>query len=277
MTAKLMNLRPPPPRDATISRPLRKSSDKQLAQTTVTVLGAGDAFASKGLFQAGYVIKSDAGTVLLDAGPTLLASMKHAGISPAELDIVLVSHLHGDHIAGLPFLILEYLWESPRKRQLTVAGPRHLEERTWALWHAMYPESDASRVARWLKFVVLEPHKVTHVGKLSVSCIRTPHTVKDVSLAMRIGVDGKTVVFTGDTGWTDELVELSRDADLFLCECTYFESAQFVFHLNYPLIARNRGRFDVKRMLLTHIGREVLEHAAEVKIPMADDGMIVRL
>ena len=101
---------------------------------SVTVLGAGDAFASKGWFQAGYVIKADGLQVLMEAGPTLLASMKRVGLTPAALDVVLVSHLHGDHFGGLPFLILEYLYESPRHRKLTLAGPPHLEERTWALF-----------------------------------------------------------------------------------------------------------------------------------------------
>ena len=71
--------------------------------------------------------------------------------------MVLVSHLHGDHFGGLPFLILEYLYESPRRRKLTLAGPPHLEERTWALFRGMYPESDASEIMCHLEFVVLEP------------------------------------------------------------------------------------------------------------------------
>src|SRR5690348_11228060 len=110
----------------------------------VSVLGAGDAFASRGRFQAGYVISGGGAHVLMDAGPTLLSSMKRLGISPADLDVVLISHLHGDHFSGLPFLILEYLYESPRSRRLTIAGPPHLEERTWTLFHTMYPETDAS-------------------------------------------------------------------------------------------------------------------------------------
>src|SRR5580692_11155828 len=84
--------------------------------TNVTVLGAGDAFASRGRFQAGYVIDGGGCQILMDAGPTLLSSMKRLGLSPGDLDVVLISHLHGDHFGGLPFLILEYLYETPRRR-----------------------------------------------------------------------------------------------------------------------------------------------------------------
>ena len=66
--------------------------------------------------------------------------MKRHGIEPGSTSTsILISHLHGDHFGGLPFLMLEYMWESPRKRMLTIAGPRHLEQRTRALFRTMYP------------------------------------------------------------------------------------------------------------------------------------------
>jgi ribonuclease BN (tRNA processing enzyme) len=83
-------------------------------------------------------------------------------------------------------------------------------------------------------------------------------------------------VFSGDTGWTEQLIPLSAGADLFLTECTYFET-KTDFHLSYPLIAANRGRFSARRMILTHIGREVLERMREVEIEMASDGMTIDL
>jgi ribonuclease BN (tRNA processing enzyme) len=248
-----------------------------MGSISVTVLGAGDAFASRGRFQAGYLISGERGNVLVDAGPTLLASMKRTGAAPADIDTVLISHLHGDHFAGLAFLILEYLYESPRHRSLTIAGPRGLEQRTWAMFHAMYREIDPARVAKRIKFAVLEPHHKARVDGMVVESIRTPHTRRDVSLAFRIGMNGRTIAYSGDTGWTDELVEISAGADLFLCECTYYESAELTFHLNYPLIARNQERFTPGRMILTHIGREVLEHSAEVRHEMATDGMMIRV
>jgi len=248
-----------------------------MAFVSVNVLGAGDAFASRGRFQSGYVITAPGSNTLVDAGPTVLASMKRFGISPADLDTVLISHLHGDHFGGLPFLILEYMWETKRRKNLTIAGPRHLEQRTWSLFRGMYPESDTSEVARKMRFVVLEPGQSVRLNKIHVQSVRTPHTVKDISLALRVAVGDKIIAYSGDTGWTDELPEISRDADLFLCECTYFESVDLSFHLNYPLIAANRHRFDTKRMILTHIGREVLQHENEISIEMAYDGMRIEL
>jgi ribonuclease BN (tRNA processing enzyme) len=247
------------------------------APVTVTLLGTGDAFASFGRSQSGYLIDSPAGHILMEAGPGLLPALKSNGISPNSFDLLLISHLHGDHFAGLPFLILDYMWETPRKKLLTVAGPPKLEQRTWMLMRTMFPHFDLAKVKHKLKFVVLKPGSSTRLGKFKVSAIRSPHTTPDISLSLRIDGGGKTIVFSGDTGWNDELVELSAGADLFLCECTYYESDHLTFHLNYPLLAANRGKFNVRRMVLTHLGREVLNHADQIALEMGYDGMKIEV
>jgi ribonuclease BN (tRNA processing enzyme) len=247
------------------------------APVTVTLLGTGDAFASYGRSQAGYLLNAPAGRVLIEAGPGLLPALKNNRIPTDSFDLLLISHLHGDHYAGLPFLILEYLWEKRRKNVLTVAGPPKLEERTWRLMRLMFPRFVLEEVKHKFKFVVLEPGCSTRLGKFQVRAIRSPHTKPDVSLSLRVDGGGKSIVFSGDSGWNDDLVTLSDGADLFLCECTYFESAQLTFHMNYPLLAANRDKFKVGRMVLTHLGREVLSRENEIDIEMGFDGMKIEI
>ena len=245
----------------------------------MTVLGTGDAFASHGRFQSGYVIDSQDCRILMEVGPTALCAMKRVGIKPADIDVVLISHLHGDHFGGMPFLLLEYLYESPRRRPLIVAGPSQLEERTWRLFRTMFPgiKPDLERLVNKLRFVVLEPGCDEKIGSVRIRAMRTPHMKPDVSLAYRISTGSKSIAFSGDSGWTEDLVPFVAGADLFLCECTYFDSTQLDFHLNYPQLDANRARFDVGRMILTHIGREVLDREREVKLEMAHDGMQIKV
>jgi len=244
----------------------------------VTFLGTGDAFASQGRFQSGYMIEADGHHILMEAGPTILCAIKRLGFAPAEIDLILVSHLHGDHYGGLPFLVLEYLWESPRRNSLKIAGPPHLEERTWRLFKTMYPFSSGNleRVRRNLKFIELEPGRLARLGKIQVQTMRVPHMKRELALALKITVGGKTIAFTGDTGWTDDLPGFTAGADLFLCECTYFKS-QLDIHLNYSLLQSKRANFEVKRMMLTHVGRELLEHGSELAMEVASDGMRVEV
>ena len=247
------------------------------APVTVTLLGTGDAFASFGRSQSGYLIDAPGGRILMEAGPGLLQALKSNGVSTDSFDLLLISHLHGDHFAGLPFLILDYMWETPRKKMLTIAGPAKLEQRTWLLTRAMFPHFELDKIKRKLKFVVLEPGSSTRLGKFKVSAIRSPHTKPEISLSLRIDGGGKSIVFSGDSGWNDELVTFSAGADLFLCECTYYESAHLKFHLNYPLLAANRDKFKVRRMVLTHLGREVLSREDEIALEMGYDGMKIKL
>jgi len=215
----------------------------------------------------------------MEVGPTSLCAMKRMNFKPAEIDMVLISHLHGDHFGGMPFLILEYLYESPRRKPLTIVGPRRLEERTWRLFRTMFPgaKPDLKRLISLLRFVVIEPGYDGKIGPARIRAIRTPHMKRDFSLALRVELEGKSIAFSGDSGWTEDLLPFVAGADLFLCECTYFESTQLSFHMNYPQLDANRARFDVGRMLLTHVGREVLDRDREVTLELAHDGMHVKV
>src|SRR3989475_11509017 len=95
----------------------------------VTVLGSGDAFGSGGRLHSAYLVETPRHTFLLDCGPTILQAFKRSGRDPGAVDFVLISHLHGDHFGGLPFLFMEYRFEEPRSRPLAVYGPPGTERR----------------------------------------------------------------------------------------------------------------------------------------------------
>jgi len=141
----------------------------------------------------------------------------------------------------------------------------------------MFSRFDLKQVQDKVKWIVLEPGASTKLVGLKLSTIRSPHTKPDISLSVKLAVDGKTFVFSGDSGWNDDLIDFSAGADLLLCECTYFESDHLRFHMNYPELARNRERFHVQRMVLTHLGRETINHTPDIRIEMAFDGMKLEL
>ena len=100
-----------------------------MKSTCVTFLGTGDAFSAGGRHMAAYLIESPEGSLLLDCGPTILASLNRHGLSAEPIDAVLLSHFHGDHFGGLPFLFLHYLYIEPRSRPLKIVGPPEVEDR----------------------------------------------------------------------------------------------------------------------------------------------------
>jgi len=94
----------------------------------LTFLGSGDAFGSGGRLQTCMLLESDGRRWLLDCGATSLVGLRGAGIDPSSIDAVLISHLHGDHFGGVPFLLLDGQFRRGA-RPLTVAGPRGVEAR----------------------------------------------------------------------------------------------------------------------------------------------------
>ena len=237
-------------------------------------LGTGDAFSADGRHQSAYLVCSGETSIMLDCGATLLASLRRSGLSPGAIDAVLISHLHGDHFAGIPFLFLEYCFSEPRMRPLLIAGPPGIEERVTVLFQAAYKDLAARALPFKLEFVEMLPDRQLQVGAAIVNPFKVPHQEEAISLGFSLLISGRKILYSGDTGWTEELVVQSQDADLFICECSFFET-RLPYHLDYPRLAENRKRFGAKRMILTHLGREVLARRGEIEMELATDGLIV--
>jgi ribonuclease BN (tRNA processing enzyme) len=242
----------------------------------VTVLGSGDAFGSGGRRQSSYLVEACGRTFLMDCGPTVLASLQDAGVSPEAVDFVLISHLHGDHFAGIPFLLMEYSYEARRSRELVIAGPRGTEERVRDLFRAMYLEASAKPLDYPVRYVTLEADRDLELLGIAVEPFAVPHQQTEPSLGFRVRAEGRTVMYSGDSGWTEEFVRRSAGVDLFICECCYYDS-RFDFHINYPGLEPNLPRIGAKRLILTHLGREVLAKLDRVKVETATDGMVIDL
>lgn len=242
----------------------------------VTVLGSRDAFASGGRRQSAYLVSAPSATFLMDAGPTVLAALKDARRAADDVDFILLSHLHGDHFAGIPFLFLEYLYERPRERELVIAGPAGTEERVRGLFEVLYKETAARPLPFAVRYVTLVAGRRESFGSVVVDPFAVPHQQHEPSLGLSVRVDGRTILYSGDSGWTDEFVKRSEGVDLFLCECCFWDTRAEV-HIDYPDLARHRPRLRAKRVVLSHLGREVLEKLDRVDLECADDGLVLEV
>jgi ribonuclease BN (tRNA processing enzyme) len=242
----------------------------------LTVLGSGDAFGTGGRLQSSYLVQGRSDTFLMDCGATILSALKRQGGDTGAIDFILVSHLHGDHFGGLPFLFLEYLYENPRRRPLVVAGPPGLAERVRAVYAGLYSEAAATPFPFPLEFRELRPGTDHTIGGVTVHAFRVPHQTSCVSLGLRVSVDGRHILYSGDSSWSEDFVAKSRGTDLFLCECFLLDT-RVEYHMNYQDLFRNVPRLGSKRILLTHFGREFLDGRSDVTLECAEDGMVVTL
>jgi ribonuclease BN (tRNA processing enzyme) len=201
--------------------------------------------------------------------------MKRAGVDPSQIGWVLLTHLHGDHFGGLPFFVLDGQF-SRRERPLVVAGPPGLRERVERAMEVFFPGSTAVERRFALEFVELEERSPRAVGPAVVTAFAADHVSGAPSYALRVEYGGKTIAYSGDTGWTESLVEAARDADLFICEAFFFEK-KIRYHLDYRTLCEHRTRLGCRRLILTHMGRDMLARLGEVEVECAEDGLVVSL
>jgi len=255
---------------------LRGASPAAAGKVRLRFLGSGDNFGSGGRFQACIHVDAGATRFLLDCGASSLIAMKRAGISSASIDVILISHLHGDHFGGIPFFILDAQLISRREAPLVIAGPPGLARRAQEAMEIFYPGS--SRVER--KFAVdyqeLAEDETASLGELAVLPVRVIHGSGAPSYALRIECAGKIIAYSGDTEWTDALRKVADGADIFICESYFFEK-QMKNHINYRTLMAHRAELKCKRLILIHMGEDMLNHLGEVELDVAEDGMEVIL
>jgi ribonuclease BN (tRNA processing enzyme) len=247
----------------------------EMASVRVRFLGSGDAFGSGGRFQTCILIESGGVHGLVDCGASSLIALKRAGVDPNDIDTILVSHLHGDHFGGIPFLILDGQF-SRRSRRLLVAGPPGLGERVTQAMEVFFPGSSRARRKFETDLLEFADGAPTTVGSFRVTPFEVIHACGAPPYALRIELDGRTIVYSGDTEWTDRLIPAAAGADLFIVEA-YFYDKPVRFHLDYATLAHRRAQLGCKRLIVTHMGPDMLARTAELPVEAAHDGLEVSL
>ena len=243
---------------------------------TVRFVGSGDAFGSGGRFQTCILVDGPGSRFAIDFGASSLIALAGQGIEHNSIDAVLLTHLHADHVAGVPFLLMDAMLGARRARSLTIAGPRALRVRMDAIREALFPGSHAMTPKFPLEWIEMEPGRSHRVLDLRVTPEPARHTPETNPTALRVEVGDKVIAYTGDTAWTEDVARAVRNADLLIAEA-YFYDKPVKWHLNYPDIVAHAGRVGARRLILTHMSRQMLTRAAEVPEECAWDGLVVTL
>jgi ribonuclease BN (tRNA processing enzyme) len=240
-------------------------------------IGCGDAFGSGGRFNTCFHLVGRGINALIDCGATSLVALNKHGVDRNAIDAILITHFHADHVGGVPSFLLEASHVLKRERPLTVAGPTGLKARFPELMENAYPGTTAAPLRFPLTLQELEIGKRSAVGAVQVTPFHVLHDDRaGPCLGFRLEAEGKVIAYSGDTEWTDALIALGRDADLFVCEA-YMRDKPVKSHMALSALERRLGQIRPKRLILTHMSNDMLARRAELSYETAEDGMIVEL
>lgn len=242
----------------------------------VQFLGCGDAFSSGGRLQTCFLVRSANGRFLIDCGATVLTSMRRFGVDPNGISFILLSHLHGDHIGGLPIFILDARYVSKRTAPLLIAGPPGTRKRILEAMEVLYPGSSATEDKFSLEFQEMEPGSHHQFGGVGVTPYEVSHGSGAPPLALRVEVGGKVITYTGDTEWVEALIPAGKGADLLVTEASSFEK-HIPFHLSVKTLRARLPGIGAKRVILTHMGPDTLAQLDSLEFETAEDGKIVEV
>jgi ribonuclease BN (tRNA processing enzyme) len=242
---------------------------------TVRFIGTGSAFGDGGRFQACVLLSCEAGTVLVDCGASSLIALKQAAIDPNTIDAIVISHFHGDHFGGIPFFLIDGTI-AKRDRPLVIAGPAGIARHVRAAADALFPGSAEAPRSFGPTYVELEAGVVIDAGPARVTAIPVRHTPATAAHGLRVELGGHTVGYSGDTEWTDALVEIAAQTDAFICECLSMSKA-IPLHLSARTIDQHRRSLDTRHLILTHLGPEKISAGPIAGATVAHDGLVVTL
>jgi ribonuclease BN (tRNA processing enzyme) len=239
-------------------------------------VGCGDALGSGGRFNTCFHVTGERVNFLIDCGASSLPALKRLAIAREDIDLILITHFHGDHFGGLPFLLLDAQF-THRTRPLVIAGPRGIEMRLAHLMEALFEHSSRTKQRFDLSVVALEPEETRAFGTVYVTPYPVVHGESGGPfLAYRIEAEGRVIAYSADTEWTETLIPAGRNADLFIAEAYYYDKI-VKNHLSLKTLETNLPEINPKRLVLTHMSDDMLGRLDTLGHTAAHDGMIVEL
>jgi ribonuclease BN (tRNA processing enzyme) len=231
----------------------------------ITVVGSGTVVPRLNRRQSCVVVEMSGETLVFDLGSGAMRGMLHAGLDPFAVDRIFFTHFHPDHTVDVvPLLFsIKYGAEEERTHPLCLTGPEPFR----SFWDSLTDVWGEFMVGDYPTRVSELPHECTSPLDLPgcrLSCSPAEH--RPESIAYRLETEDGGFAYTGDTEYSELVVELARGARTLLVECSFPDDSPVPGHLTPSSAARIASEAGVERVVLTHIypTADELDLAAEV-------------
>jgi ribonuclease BN (tRNA processing enzyme) len=220
----------------------------------LSFLGSGDAFTHGGRYWSSFLLN---GRYLFEAPPTALPHLKRLRVPLTDIEAVFITHFHGDHFLGLPFLFLEYLYQTPRRNDLHIVGPPGVQGVIEQLTNIAFSTPTDADVAYQRFYLEAAPETEQAVADVHFRAVLMKHATRRLkSFGYRLNVGKKVLAYTGDTEFCEEIFTLAEGADVLVLDCNYSDNAG-PEHMGFAEALEVRKRLPLSTtIILTHLEAE---------------------
>lgn len=223
---------------------------------------------------------------MIDFGATALMGLRQLGRAPSEIRGFAFTHLHGDHVGGYPFLVIDGMFHDVRTDRLDIVGPAGVSQRLNAVLEAAYGDLATRERPFETRMRELFAGGSIEIAGATIRGFAAEHMdPPEEPMCLRVEAPGgKTIAFSGDTAMCDGLFAAADGADLLVAECSCL-AHPCGRHCTWEEWKEALPRVKARRVLFTHLGTavrarvdELLDDAPDgVDLAFADDGLVVEL
>lgn len=238
----------------------------------MTVLGCSGTHVGPDRMCSSYLVEADGYRLVIDMGNGSLSNLQRL-LDVSDVDAVLVSHLHPDHFADLYSLYYALRFHEGGPLSVPVYGPADAMEVVSRLVRG------DDQFGQTLRFEVARAGDILELGPLRVTLFAAAHPVE--TLASRVEYDGKVLAYSADSAFSPALTECARDADLFVCDCSWLERQRPLpegVHMTGLEAGRQATQAGAGRVMVTHVfpSNDAEEVAAEVRKSFSGEVLVAR-
>lgn len=210
----------------------------------LTIVGFWGGYPKVNEASTGYLLEHEGFKLMIDFGSGVLAKLQNF-VQPEELDALVLSHYHPDHIADIGVLQHARLIQGflgKKSPQLPIYG--HIQDKQ---------EFAKLTYKNITKGVAYDPANKLNIGPFTISFLAAVHPVP--CYAMRIEAGGKSLVYTADTSFKEEFIPFAQGAELLLSECNFYgnQDGKGAGHMNSYDNGKLAAEAGVKQLVLTHL------------------------
>ena len=215
-----------------------------------TILGSGTAAPTPDRNMASYLLEVGNDKILFDSGPGTIRQLLKLKINLLDINNIFYTHLHNDHINDLPGIIWSNNYGILRKKPLNLYGPKGFKKYCGILLKKILNPGKLNFKINVKEMWNGSKIKIPSKNKIIIESVKSKHTGSSVSY--RIENNGKSIVYSGDTDYSNEIIKISKNADVLILECSFPDNKKVKGHLTPSFCGKIATKANIEKLILTN-------------------------